>query len=51
VPSTISTVSGAYRCLGRSASFGARSPMIRSAADFEVPNNAAIWRIVRLVRQ
>lgn len=25
--------------------------MIRSAADFDTPNNGAIWRIVKFVRQ
>jgi hypothetical protein len=47
----MSTVSGAKRWRGRRASFGPRSSMMRSAADFEIPNSGASWRMVRLVRQ
>lgn len=44
-------VSCAKRRLGCSARSGPTWPMIRSAADFEMPNSGASWRIVKWVRQ
>ncbi|KOV97425.1 hypothetical protein ADK65_25635 [Streptomyces sp. NRRL B-1140] len=51
VPSTMSTVSLANCLRGWSASIGPKWSMIRSAADFEIPNSGASCRMVRFVRQ
>lgn len=45
------TLSLRNRWRGCSASNGPRRPMIRSAADFEMMNSGAIWRIVKFVHQ
>jgi hypothetical protein len=47
----MSTVSLRNRRRGRSASSGAIRLMMRSAADFEIPNSGASWRSVKSVRQ
>jgi hypothetical protein len=49
--STISTVFLRNRWRYRNASEGPRWPMMRSAADFEIPNSRASCRRVRFVRQ
>jgi hypothetical protein len=50
VPSTMSIVPGAKRLRGRKATFEPRSSMMRSAADFDMPNKGARCRKVGLVR-
>jgi hypothetical protein len=51
VPSTISTVPSRNRLRCWSASGGPRWSMMRSAADFDTPNNGANCRRARFIRQ